>query len=72
MRIKLYNDFHNTQTSVNSNVLNIATVQRVRKSLCPSKGCTCSGDLGIRGPGNPELNETYLGTIELKLEKDLM
>lgn len=53
-RIKLTNDFHNTEITVLATVhdkylsLSAWQVKHIRKKLCPSKECQCSNSLGTR------------------------
>ena len=65
MKITLVNDFHNTFVNLDVEVLshihNVAvaylSVGQIRKSkreLCGIRGCTCSGDVGTRGPQSLE------------------
>ena len=54
--ITLHNWFHNSSIRVREGELSPATVRRVRRALCGSATCTCSGPLGIRQghqPGQP-------------------
>lgn len=55
MIITLTNDFHNTSVNLRANMgdtLSASQVRRARNSLCGNSDCTCSGDLGTRGPGS--------------------
>ncbi len=45
----LRNDFHGTSVRVRGGEMSRATVNRVKRTLCGIKGCTCSGQLGTRG-----------------------
>lgn len=52
-RIWMRNDFHKTSTwflgEKGCNSLEPRTVRRIEKRLCGVDGCSCSGDLGVRG-----------------------
>ena len=54
MMITLQNDFHNTARRVmishDLETLTPTRVRAIRRDLCPSAECTCSGTLGFRGP----------------------
>lgn len=65
-RVTLTNEFHNTRTSINCEVVqhipdcyticpNEEQIRRVKRILCGRKGCTCSADLGTNGA------QTYKG-----------
>jgi hypothetical protein len=55
MKIRLTNDFHRTETTVNTkeengrHYLTLNQVQAAEKKLCGMADCQCSGILGIRG-----------------------
>lgn len=56
--ITLTNDFHGTSVNLRpdgAGQLSVSQVARARRTLCGVKGCTCGGDLGERGPGNPSV-----------------
>lgn len=50
--ITLRNDFHNTEvnTRIRDTRLTRRQLDRIRRSLCGIKGCTCGDSLGSRGP----------------------
>jgi hypothetical protein len=59
-KITLTNNFHNTSVNLNCEVLshihnevvaypNANQIKRAKRQLCGIKGCTCSGDSGVRG-----------------------
>ena len=52
MKITLTNDFHNTEVALNvkNNLISAGQIRRANKELCGIDGCTCSDDLGTRGP----------------------
>lgn len=49
--ITLTNDYHNTQVTIRlvGSFLSKGQEKKAWKSLCGTKGCTCSGSIGIRG-----------------------
>ena len=51
IKVEATNDFHNSYAVAyaKGGILNRRQVQRMRLSLCGSRGCTCSGETGIRG-----------------------
>jgi len=54
--ITLSNDFHMTTVTLRigpDKRLTPGQVRRARMTLCGIDGCTCGGDCGERGPGNP-------------------
>jgi hypothetical protein len=54
MKIKLKNNFHNTETFVitkNDVQLTKEQVRRAKKKLCPYKDCYCSNELGAQNSG---------------------
>jgi len=55
--ITLTNEFHNTSINLvpGPGGLSPRQVTRARRALCGIAGCTCGGDCGERGPGNPAL-----------------
>lgn len=62
MRFTLTNDFHGTSIRLNAEQRGVATyrltgeqLKRAKRKLCPVKGCTCSGNSGMRGPDNPRV-----------------
>lgn len=53
MRIHLTNDFHHSETYILAqpgDEISRQRVAQVRRRLCGIADCTCSGDLGTRGP----------------------
>ena len=65
----LRNDFHNSVARVRlapeyafGLTLSQSQVRRIKNKLCGVAGCTCGGNLGECGPGNPEI-ETYQNTF---------
>jgi hypothetical protein len=50
--LTLTNDFHNTSVTlrVKGGHLSAGQVARARRELCGVDDCTCSGDVGTRGP----------------------
>ena len=51
--LTLHNYFHGATARVRAGELSPATVRRVRRALCGSPTCTCSGGLGIRAGHQP-------------------
>ena len=52
MKIILKNDFHNSEVKLNvkNGVITKDQVKRSKTVLCGMLGCSCSDDLGMRGP----------------------
>lgn len=71
-KIIFKNDYHQTQTWTNAHVteqgkifLTWEQVRRIRRKLCPSKGCVCAhNDLGERGEPHQIIHRQY-GVIEV-------
>lgn len=63
MKITLTNDNHNTSINlvVAGNKLSESQISRARRTLCGCAGCTCSNDLGMRGPQEVEIEPIYNG-----------
>lgn len=62
-RIKLTNDYHNTETVVvaTNGMLNKRQAARAQKALCGVSGCKCGDDFGARGPQyNSEGQRIYI------------
>ncbi len=60
--VLLSNDYHDTQCVVSpdsSGYININQMRRAKKILCGIPGCTCSGNLGTRGPQDVEIEIDY-------------
>ncbi len=58
----LRNDYHNSECVVSpdySGYLNSNQIRRVKKILCGTSGCTCSDELGTRGPQDVEVEVDY-------------
>ena len=51
--LTLHNYYHGSTARVREGELSPATVRRVRRALCGSPTCTCSGQLGIRAGHQP-------------------
>jgi hypothetical protein len=51
MKIKLINEFHDTECFVITKDGNLSArqVKEAKKKLCPYRDCQCSGKLGVRG-----------------------
>jgi hypothetical protein len=51
-KITLRNDFHDTKINLipNGDQLSAQQIKRAKRTLCPVKGCCCSGFDGTRGP----------------------
>ena len=48
--IILTNDFHHTQARVDeTKPITKDRIRKIRKRLCPIKGCSCAGTMGERG-----------------------
>lgn len=74
MTMTLTNDFHNTSVSIRPRNLRgnqfevaSATVARWARKLCPSTGCTCSGELGTRGRNPVAIVDQHEGRVLLSL-----
>jgi len=63
--VTLHNYFHGATARVRAGRLSPATVRRVRRALCPSDTCTCSGTLGVRCGDQPGQMAIEGGSIEL-------
>lgn len=53
--VTVRNDFHGREAQARADAdgwLTRRQVERLRRALC-APGCTCSGETGARGPGNP-------------------
>ncbi len=70
--VTLTNDFHGTEVTIRTEVLShiwhtstirptLGQIKRAKRVLCGIDGCTCSGDLGTRGP--QELNGKRLEVV---------
>jgi len=52
-KITIYNDFHSTEATLHvkdDNFISASQVKRAKNKLCGISGCTCSDDIGQRGP----------------------
>jgi len=62
--VTLHNDFHNSKINLRldpcSQALSKATAQRVRRTLCGVRGCTCGDVLGTRGLQRSQDGRTIL------------
>lgn len=68
MWVRLHNDFHQTTVRVfrdHTGVLSHSQVDRAKAKLCGSARCQCSGTLGIRGPGNPIVQDYTHGRMRI-------
>ena len=68
--LTLHNYFHNSSARVRAGEISATTVRRVRRALCGSADCTCSGQLGTRAgyqPGQPAVDG---GRIEEDYDAD--
>lgn len=61
MMIELRNDFHNSHVFLDvteGKPLSYGQIKKAERRLCGVKGCTCSGELGTRGPQEVEIQES--------------
>lgn len=64
MKITLTNNFHDTSVTLRprDGKLSAAQVRRAKRTLCGMAECTCSDDLGRRGPqpdADPDPEDAY-------------
>ena len=67
-RVKLTNDFHNTETHVVPLVTGYVSPRAAKEAgnrLCGVPGCACSGTLGVRGRDNPPYDQDPDGSFML-------
>lgn len=50
MLVTILNDFHGTSTRTCVGSKNSGQLRAIKRRLCGVKGCTCSNELGARGP----------------------
>ena len=71
--VTLKNDFHRTQYTLRTRLYKPLTpgqIKGCRKILCGVPGCSCAGDLGIRGPQLFDVIEGFdvTGTTVITIE----
>ena len=62
MNITLYNDYHNTQATINieaGDTLSRRRIKSINDRLCGSPDCACGDTLAMRGP-QPDLRAAGL------------
>lgn len=61
IKVKLTNDFHNTETTIQVNeggLVPLSQIKKAKKDLCGTKDCTCSNASGQRGRQEYAIIET--------------
>ena len=76
MRVKLTNNFHGTETSINlpggRREISARSAKRIKSRLCPRSGseCCCSNYLGTRGGQVVEIDTGVNGYIVFILREE--
>lgn len=72
MKIRLFNDFHNTEVSIMvspGKPLSAYQIRKIRRTLCGMDDCCCGNDLDMRGPQMVEFDMQFRPILTKTLQE---